>query len=228
MARFIQLISPILHYPASGRLNLGRSSGFILTSLAAWILVVFSLYCCLRSGSALLLGVATVQIAFSLLIMLEIFLKRINAGPLESRRREMTAYCIGGVILLLLCIYQFSEAYLSLRLLRNVHSSAVTLAVLSSISGNLLLVRLLWRSGLIRSRIRAFCQPLLGILLLNFFSLLTTFIIQLTHYVQLDAGLGMISSIVLFVIAAGMMIDAYWHLADIEMNGLKNNELEAG
>lgn len=227
MARFIQLIGPILQTPVPGRFSFGRKASRLLINLLASLLVIFSFYCCILSDSILLLGVAIVQIALSLLILLESFLKKMNTGPLESRRLEMTAYCIGGVMLLLLCIYQFSEAYLSLKAPNTYRSSIVTLAVISSITGNLLLVRLMWQSGLIRSRIRAFCRPLLGILLLNLLSLFASIIIQLTHYVQVDAGMGMIASIVLFVMAAGMMIDAYWHLTEIEMKGLKNSELEA-
>lgn len=228
MARFIQLIGPILQTPTPGHFTLGRTASRFISNILAWVLVIFSFYCCFNSGSMLLLGVGIVQIAFSLLIFLESFLMKMKAGPLESRRLEMTAYCIGGAILLLLCIYQFSEAFLSLKTPGNSYqSSVVTLAVISSVSGNLVLVRLLWRSGLIRSRLRAFFRPLLGILMLNLLSLFSSLIIGLTHFIQIDAGMAILSSIVLFVMAGGMMIDAYWHLAEIEMKGLKNSELEA-
>lgn len=226
MARFIQFIGPILQAPTPGHFSFSHKAFHLLTKLLVALMVTFSFYCCIASDSILLLGVAIVQIALSLLILLESFLKKMKAGPLESRRLEMTAYCIGGVMLLLMCIYQFSEAYLSLKAPNSYRSSMVTLAVISSIAGNLLLVRLLWQSGLIRSRIRAFCRPLLGILLLNLLSLFASIFIQLTHYVLIDAGMGIITSIVLFVIAAGVMIDAYWHLAEIEMKGLKNSGLE--
>ena len=121
-----------------------------------------------------------------------------------------------GVMLLLLCIYQFSEAFVSLQHPNPYRSIDVTVAVVSSIAGNLVLVRLLWRSGLIRNRIRAFCQPLLGILFLNLLSLFSSLIIQLTGYNQLDALMAMFSSAVLFLISAGIMIDAYCHLIDLE------------
>jgi Co/Zn/Cd efflux system component len=227
MARFIQLIIPILQHPTPGRFYLGRLTAHLLSNLLTWILVVFSFYCCTTSNSTLLLSVVTVQIAFSFLILLESLLKTMKAGPLESRRLEMTAYCIGGAALLLICIYQFNEAFLSIKAPRNYHIKEIAPAVFCSMAGNLVLVRLLWRSGLIRSRVRAFCQPLMGILFLNLFNLLASIAIQFTQYFLLDAFLSILISIVLFLIAGSMMIDAYWHLADLEKKGLKKKEIRA-
>jgi Co/Zn/Cd efflux system component len=228
MARFTQLISPILQSPTPGHFVFGRMTARLWSNLLAWVLVIFSFYCCIMSESILLLGLAIVQIAFSLLILLESLLEKVKAGPLESRRLEMTAYCIGGVILLLLCIYQFNQAYRSLQTPNIYRSSMVTLAACSSFAGNLLLVRLLWRSGLMCSRIRAFCGPVLGILFFNLFSILASIFIRLTHYDFIDAVLAMMSSILLTIVA-GKYIQRFW-LANtnpnkkLVINNLKNKD----
>src|SRR5690606_8755148 len=155
MARFIHLIHPILHFPLPIRFSFGQSAAGWLSHGLAWLLVLLSFYYSVQSHSSLLIGLATLQLAFSLLILLESALYKMKADPLESRRLEMTAYCLGGVVLLLLCIYQFSEAYKMLYATTSYWNPGVIMAVLASLAGNMILLRLLWRSGLIRSRIRA-------------------------------------------------------------------------
>lgn len=226
MARFIHLISPILHLSLPVRFSFGRVASKWSSQILAWLLVFLSFYYSMHSHSTLLIGVATLQLGLGLLILLELILSKMNAGPLESRRLEMTAYCLGGVFLLLLCIYQFSEAYVELKSPGKYWGWGVILAVGSSMLGNLILLRLLWSSGLIRSRIRAVCQPLAGILLCNLLCLVSSLVIQFTQYIQLDALFSLVSGTVLFFLTAGIMIDAYWHLAEVETKGLKNSEIE--
>lgn len=221
MARFIQLISPILYRPSPGRLFFDRSIGPVLIHGLAWILVACAFFFCWKSGSTLLLAVGTVQLAFSSLILLETFLGKMNAGPLTSRRLEMTAYCIGGAVLLLLSIYQFSEAYVCLRHPVKHTGFLVPTAVLFSIVGNLMLVRWVWRSGLIRIRLRIYCPPLLGILLLDLLSFLSSLVIRYTPFQQFDALLAIAASIFLFIVTAGLMIDSYWRLTELEEKILK-------
>lgn len=212
MVRFTYLISPVVKPLTTSWVSSVKTTSLLLKNLPAWTLILLSFYFCLISDSILLLGVATVQIAFSLLIFLESVLKKVLDDPLKSRHLEMAGYCVGGVFLLLACMYQFSEAYISLQHPVSHQHLGVTLTVLSSITGNVLLVRLHWRSGLIRSRIRTFCQPLLGLFLLNLLCLFSSFMIQLTGFFQFDALVSLVISGSLFVIIMGHITRAYRHL----------------
>lgn len=180
-----------------------------LNKVPAWVLVIYSLHCCLKSDSALLLSIVAIQLIFSFLIALESLLQHLGVGPLKSRRLEMKAYCIGGISLLPLLVYQLGAAYSSLKSPEIYRVSQVTLAVCCSVAGNLVLVRQLWKSGLIRNRIRAFCSPLVGLLLLNMLTLFASLIIYLTEYVQLDALLALTSGVITLILISAK-VHLHW------------------
>ncbi|MEL7118836.1 MAG: hypothetical protein AAFO07_05330 [Bacteroidota bacterium] len=180
------------------------------STLLSLILLFIELIYSQITNSLLLFTVALVQLSLTAFLLFTVFIR--NGENIKSRLVNTLLNCL---VLVLLTGIIFFECYERYTTPIDIHSNAALLVALFAFMGNLLIIRMLWRTNFLKLKFGSFRLPLQGIGILSITVLLGTALITLTDYYLLDVLFSLLVGISIFIRAGFMMIDAYWHIHEM-------------
>ena len=184
--------------------------GLVLSLSLVYMLFVFSKSC----NSLLLFNVGLVQtgIAVSLFTTL---LTSLSKTRLASLRLGFIFSLISGFILSLSTGYTFIETYTRLNEPVSIKSYDALLAAITVLAGNIFLIRLLFKIGMIKIKTGSVRLAFSNVLLISVIVCLASALMHITGLYVIDTIIGMIIGLPLLFVTAFIMLDAYWKLTEL-------------